>query len=310
MPNFSQNEGVCGLVGAETTKCARLPSVPSSEGLAFVQDCATSPASAFHLGDVGLDSITHLLCARIAHEIVLGAGLRLENERHFREKTREFPHMITRLLASLIALATITLFSPLAHACACCDSYQVVGVANWDVLNVRGGPGTNYQIVGTLQPGEACIFQTGQRSGDDWVFVQANSSGVQGWVREQFLAFYSGPQSDPGFQGQGAWVQVAARSLGGIVRSGPGTNFPRVASLPEGTPITLLSDTGVSFDGYTWFEIDFDGNLWISVGRNNLFGRTARAQHVPGLLVNASSTHPSAGARSANVWMRSLESAP
>ena len=174
--------------------------------------------------------------------------------------------MMTRLLTSLITLATLVLASGSAMACACCDSYQVVGVANWDVLNVRDGPGTNFRIVGTLQPGETCIFETGQRSGDDWVHVQANSSGVQGWVRERFLAFYSGPQSDPGFQGQGNWVQLAGRSLGGIVRSGPGMNYPRVASVPEGTPITLLSDTGVYFDGYTWFEIDFGGNYGFQWG--------------------------------------------
>jgi len=50
-------------------------------------------------------------------------------------------------------------------------------------------------------------------------------------------------------------VNAAARSLGGRLRSGPGTNFGTAGSLNEGTPVTILSNTGVRFDGYDWFEI-------------------------------------------------------
>ncbi|WP_461433428.1 DUF4189 domain-containing protein [Hoeflea alexandrii] len=46
-----------------------------------------------------------------------------------------------------------------------------------------------------------------------------------------------------------------ARSLGGKLRNGPGTNFSAVGSLAEGAPVTVLANTGVRFDGYDWFEI-------------------------------------------------------
>lgn len=50
-------------------------------------------------------------------------------------------------------------------------------------------------------------------------------------------------------------VNAAGRSLGGRLRSGPGTNFGTAGSLNEGAPVTILSNTGVRFDGYDWFEI-------------------------------------------------------
>jgi hypothetical protein len=55
-------------------------------------------------------------------------------------------------------------------------------------------------------------------------------------------------------------TQGTAASLGGNVRSGPGIGFARTGSLAYGAPLTILTATGVIFDGYDWFEIeDADG---------------------------------------------------
>ena len=50
-------------------------------------------------------------------------------------------------------------------------------------------------------------------------------------------------------------VNAPGRSLGGRLRSGPGTDYGTAGSLAEGTPVTILSNTGVQFDGYDWFEV-------------------------------------------------------
>ncbi len=50
-----------------------------------------------------------------------------------------------------------------------------------------------------------------------------------------------------------------AGSWGGIVRSGPGMDFPRVASLDEGEPIQVLERTEVMMNGYPWFKISYRG---------------------------------------------------
>jgi hypothetical protein len=50
-----------------------------------------------------------------------------------------------------------------------------------------------------------------------------------------------------------------AGSWGGIVRSGPGQQYARVASLKEGERVTLLARTDVIKDDYPWFKIRFRG---------------------------------------------------
>lgn len=50
-----------------------------------------------------------------------------------------------------------------------------------------------------------------------------------------------------------------AKSWGGIVRDGPGTEYGRVTSLREMEPITILERTGVRYNGYDWFLIEYRG---------------------------------------------------
>ena len=50
-------------------------------------------------------------------------------------------------------------------------------------------------------------------------------------------------------------VNAPGRSLGGRLRSGPGTDYGTAGSLAEGTPVTILSNSGVQFDGYDWIEV-------------------------------------------------------
>lgn len=61
-------------------------------------------------------------------------------------------------------------------------------------------------------------------------------------------------------------INVQGRALGGNMRNGPGTNFRKIGSASEGTPLTILTNTGVQFDGYDWFEVALDsgarGYIW------------------------------------------------
>ncbi len=50
-----------------------------------------------------------------------------------------------------------------------------------------------------------------------------------------------------------------AGSWGGVVRDGPGQNYRKVDSLPEGDPVTLLGPTDVMENGYPWFRITYSG---------------------------------------------------
>ena len=100
------------------------------------------------------------------------------------------PSPISMSVSKLAALLfTATLILPLAPkpalACACCDTYRVVDVEDWDVLNVRSGPSTRYRIVGALPPGTCGLQILKDRGG--WIKIQ--SAGIRGWVNARYVAF-------------------------------------------------------------------------------------------------------------------------
>ena len=84
----------------------------------------------------------------------------------------------------LLALGFLTNGTEPANACACCGTYQVVGVDYDDVLNVRSGPGVQYKIVSALPPGTGCVIRTGPRRGN---WVKISYPDAKGWVNKRFL---------------------------------------------------------------------------------------------------------------------------
>lgn len=67
------------------------------------------------------------------------------------------------------------------------------------------------------------------------------------------------PPAPPPPAAPGVAFPFPAQSWGGIVRSGPGMNYRRQASLREGERITLLENSGVHMNGYDWFKIRYRG---------------------------------------------------
>ena len=86
----------------------------------------------------------------------------------------------------LATLLVATLPASQAFACACCGTFKVVNVADWDMLNVRSGPGVKFNIIETLAPDEGCIIKTGERRGN-WVRIKAK--GMTGWVNRRYLRY-------------------------------------------------------------------------------------------------------------------------
>ena len=87
------------------------------------------------------------------------------------------------------------------------------------------------------------------------------------------VAFPPGASTDGGFP-------HAARTFGGIVRSGPGMDFPKVASLEEGIAVTLVADAGVDMGGFQWFAITWRGKkgfMWGGI-------MCSKGDHVTGVL--------------------------
>jgi hypothetical protein len=80
------------------------------------------------------------------------------------------------------------------------DVVAVIGVAHDDVLNLRNGPGTGYEIIATLDPLADDLVATGRHrllTSSIWSEVEAN--GVVGWVNQSYLAYLGAVHDDTAY---------------------------------------------------------------------------------------------------------------
>lgn len=108
-------------------------------------------------------------------------------------------------------------------------------------LNIRAGAGTSYDAIGTLQRGDH-VTVTDQQG--DWYAISVD--GVEGYVSAQYLSFdLDSVQPDP----KQGMVNTSLLN----VRSGPGTSYDRVGSLPMGSQVTVTGQQG------DWYAISANG---------------------------------------------------
>lgn len=77
-------------------------------------------------------------------------------------------------------------------------TYEITGVAAGDTLNIRSGPGLNFQVVGRLPNGEGGIQIRGEvvmNGNDEWVPIAFQ--GGKGWTRSKYLLAASGTAVPP-----------------------------------------------------------------------------------------------------------------
>lgn len=69
------------------------------------------------------------------------------------------------------------------------DELGVVGVRFDDVLNVRAGPGTDQEIVATLDPTGTAVATGRARSLESSFWYEVTADGTTGWANIRFLGF-------------------------------------------------------------------------------------------------------------------------
>jgi hypothetical protein len=155
--------------------------------------------------------------------------------------------------------------------------WQVTGVP--DGLNVRSGPGTDNDIIGSLRAGDRHIFGTGERvtvNGAEWTQITFGDSDTVGWVSTRFLAGDIAPDPND----------------------------------PTPTPVVVRSLSVVCFQSASEpiriARLEFADNTAISGLIRTIDGQTAIDQTVSGTLANGSAlmtlTDPSTGESSRRTW--------
>lgn len=106
---------------------------------------------------------------------------------------------------------------------------------------IRSGSGTQYSN------GEWTLSSKGNEAHLSW--------GDGGHTCTEVNSNAGRPQHQP----QHVTLPHAAGSWGGILRSGPGTNYRKVMSLREGERIVILERTNQFMGDYPWFKIQVRG---------------------------------------------------
>ena len=121
-------------------------------------------------------------------------------------------------------------------------------------LRVRKGPGTGFQVIGSLNRGQAVEILN---SNDDWTEIR--TPALQGWVSKEFIQSNNSKKQgttaiSPGTKNAGT---VTATSLN--VREKPSLNSKTVGQLKKGAEVAILNQSN------GWAEITYAGkNAWVS----------------------------------------------
>jgi uncharacterized protein YgiM (DUF1202 family) len=178
-----------------------------------------------------------------------------------------------RLFRIVILVVLLTFFSLLLVAPAMAHEAGSMGAASGstatvasNVLNVRAGPGTGYNILTVLYYGQV-VEAIGRNSANTWVKIQL-WGGVQGWVSAPLVylnvpigslpALDLPPVNPPPPAGPTAVVASGALN----VRSGPSVNFSVLVKVYNGTSMAAIGRNSAN----TWLKVRLSSGQegWVS----------------------------------------------
>jgi uncharacterized protein YgiM (DUF1202 family) len=112
--------------------------------------------------------------------------------------------------------------------------YQVTAV----VLNIRSGPGTNYNIIGTVQKSDRVVC-IGANADQSWIEIR-RADGFIGWCFAQYLQPVNAPPPPPP-PPIIVSPQYQVTAVGLNIRSGPGTSYSIAGTLKQNDIVAGLS---------------------------------------------------------------------
>ena len=124
-------------------------------------------------------------------------------------------------------------------------------------LNVRSGPGSNYEKVASIENGTKVTIL--ENAGNGWYKIDYGN-GKTGYASADYIvptgesgSGSSGSSSSSGVTISGKTpAKVVGAGNGLNVRSGPGSNYEKVASIANGNTVTILENAGNGF-----YKIDY-----------------------------------------------------
>jgi uncharacterized protein YraI len=140
----------------------------------------------------------------------------------------------------------------------------VVENRSGDTINVRAGPGTTFDVVGTLSFDQTGVHATGMGANDDQdrVWKEVDYFGGSAWVASWLLTPNQCDLEAP------ADFCVADTSCTDRlnVRTGPAASYQKMGSLPfDAVGVQATGASSADPDGKIWRQIRFRGNVgWVA----------------------------------------------
>lgn len=107
---------------------------------------------------------------------------------------------------------------------------------------------------------EEIISASGSKySNGEWTLSAKGDTAHLSWGDGGHICTKDGTSTAEDNPGQDVSLPTKAKSWGGIMRSGPGMNYRKIASLREGEWITILKRTDTIMNEYPWFKIKARG---------------------------------------------------
>ncbi|MBT2660682.1 SH3 domain-containing protein [Bacillus sp. ISL-45] len=126
------------------------------------------------------------------------------------------------------------------------------GSVNVNGLRVRKGPGTNHQVIGSFNSGQAVEIL-----GFNGNWAEVRNSNISGWVSKEYISVKENKAEEAPTPSTKTSGTVTATSLN--VREKPSLNSSKVGQLGYGAAVTVHSQSN------GWAEITYEGkNAWVS----------------------------------------------
>lgn len=144
-------------------------------------------------------------------------------------------------------------------------------------VNVRSGPGIDYDDIGTLEKNEQVAY-LGKSSRDSggmlWYKVKLYSQGT-GWVSSKYSKIVSGGDNQAGVADSetitfGNYVKATGGKSN--LRTGPGLDYDDIGTIQKGETATYLDKSSTDERGVVWYKVSFDGETgWLSARYTTLY---------------------------------------
>jgi uncharacterized protein YgiM (DUF1202 family) len=179
--------------------------------------------------------------AKAAYKLSAAEGFQLAQQAYRRVSTSSPPSDKRAMTASIVTPAKPQL--P-AHIPA------IPGAASYrltvDRVNLRGGPGSNFEVVDVLPKG-ALLHRLGTQG--DWSHLRLQAgAGQEGWLVTRFLERLDGSSAEPASSSQlavsNATIRLFVKSSEANMREAPSITAPVVAKLSGGQPLELEGRDG------------------------------------------------------------------